>query len=141
MSLGYLRQFYQKFNIPANDRPAFPKGDRLEWRIKFLEEELLEMREAVELGDMPKFFDALIDLEYVLLGTVLEAGLGSAWAEGFQAVHRANMAKVPGPTHRGATTVDLMKPEGWKPADLEKILRLCGWKSEERKQGVFTLDT
>lgn len=137
--LGFIKQLYQKFKMPAADSPSFPDEQRLGWRISFLKEELQELEEAAELQDLPKFFDALIDLEVVLLGTVIEAGLASGWEEGFMAVHKANMAKVAGPSHREATTVDLQKPEGWEPADLERVLRICGWRKPEPEQGRFVL--
>jgi hypothetical protein len=43
--------------------------DLLAFRIKFMQEELDEYKEAVEARDHAKAFDALLDLAYVVFGT------------------------------------------------------------------------
>jgi predicted HAD superfamily Cof-like phosphohydrolase len=86
----------------------------LEFRIKFLEEEMAELRAAV--NNPEEIVDALIDLCVVAIGTLDAFAVNpyEAWNE----VHRANMAKVPGvkesrPNPMGLP--DLIKPEGWEP--------------------------
>jgi predicted HAD superfamily Cof-like phosphohydrolase len=83
----------------------------LEFRIKFLEEELNEMKSAKEVDDI---VDALIDLCVVAIGTLDAFDVDSyqAWDE----VHKANMAKEVGikasrPNPLGLP--DLIKPKGW----------------------------
>jgi predicted HAD superfamily Cof-like phosphohydrolase len=84
----------------------------LEFRVKFLQEELDEMRTAENAEDV---VDALIDLCVVAIGTLDAFGINSykAWDE----VLKANMKKKIGikesrPNPLGLP--DLIKPEGWK---------------------------
>ena len=86
----------------------------LDFRVKFLEEELGETRKAVAENDPEEIVDGLIDLCVVAIGTLDAYGVDpyKAW----DAVLQANMAKEPGvkegrPNPLGLP--DLMKPEGW----------------------------
>ena len=83
----------------------------LEFRIKFLQEELDEMKNAQNADDV---VDALIDLCVVAIGTLdaFDIDAHEAWNR----VHQANMAKEVGvkasrPNPLGLP--DLIKPEGW----------------------------
>lgn len=83
----------------------------LEFRIKFLQEELDEMKSATEAEDV---VDALIDLCVVAIGTLDSYGADAY--EAWDRVHAANMAKQVGikasrPNKLGLP--DLIKPEGW----------------------------
>jgi hypothetical protein len=86
----------------------------LEFRIKFLQEELDELKEATTHNDAEEIVDALIDLCVVSIGTLDCFAVNShlAWDE----VLKANMNKTPGvkaerPNPLGLP--DLIKPEGW----------------------------
>lgn len=90
----------------------------LEFRWKFLNEELVEMANAIDEGDAEGVVDALIDLCVVAIGTLDLYGVDAhkAW----DAVHAANMAKKVGikasrPNPLGLP--DLIKPEGWVGPD------------------------
>jgi hypothetical protein len=83
----------------------------LEFRIKFLQEELDEMKKADNADDV---VDALIDLCVVAIGTLdaFDVDSEKAWA----AVYDANIVKKVGikesrPNPLGLP--DLIKPEGW----------------------------
>jgi len=85
----------------------------LEFRIKFLQEELDELKQATSAEDA---VDALIDLCVVAIGTLDAFKVDSykAWDE----VLEANMNKEVGvkasrPNPLGLP--DLIKPEGWTP--------------------------
>ena len=87
----------------------------LNFRIKFLNEELNETTAAFECGDAEEVVDGLIDLIVVAAGTLDAFGVDSqsAWNE----VHKANMSKKVGvkpsrPNPLGMP--DLIKPVGWK---------------------------
>lgn len=90
----------------------------LQFRIRFLQEELDEMSEATNAEDV---VDALIDLCVVAIGTLDSFDVNShqAWDE----VLKANMNKVVGvkasrPNPLGLP--DLIKPEGWTAPSHEK---------------------
>ena len=85
----------------------------LEFRVRFLEEELNELKDNIDNPE--EIVDALIDLCVVAIGTLdaFEINAYRAW----DAVHDANMAKEVGikasrPNPLGLP--DLIKPEGWR---------------------------
>ena len=87
----------------------------LEFRMKFLDEELEETKAAIENGDAPEVVDGLIDLCVIAIGTLdaFDVDARAAWNR----VHKANMAKEVGvkesrPNKLGLP--DLIKPEGWE---------------------------
>lgn len=84
----------------------------LEFRVRFLEEELNELKDNIDNPE--EVVDALIDLCVVAIGTLdgFEIDSHKAW----NAVHAANMEKEVGvkasrPNPLGLP--DLIKPEGW----------------------------
>jgi predicted HAD superfamily Cof-like phosphohydrolase len=115
--------FHEKFGLPRPTAPTMINGELLAFRIKFMQEELDEYREAIEAGDMPKAFDALIDLVYVAMGTSVLHGF--PWQAGWDEVQRANMTKeraTSAEQSKRGTTFDVVKPEGWTAPNIEAIL-------------------
>lgn len=95
-----------------NDKELMRKF--LEFRIRFLQEELTETNKALESQDAEEIVDGLIDLCVIAIGTLdaFNVDAHRAWNE----VHAANMAKEVGvkatrPNPLGLP--DLVKPEGW----------------------------
>jgi len=113
-----IHDFHEKFRLVYDGPPKTLEDDLLEFRVKFMQEELDEYAEAAEKGDLEGQLDAMIDLIYVALGTLLLQGLLPAFAPGWKRVQSANMAKVRTElvedSKRGST-FDVTKPEGWKP--------------------------
>ncbi len=118
-----IKEFHKKFNLEALYNPGFLSEDVMEFRIKFLEEELNEFIKAYEDNNLHDAFDALIDLTYVVLGTAYLMGL--PFKLGWDDVHEANMAKVKvensAQSKRGHSS-DVIKPKGWLAPDLHKYL-------------------
>lgn len=113
--------FHNKFNIPRSEFPSVELIDGLmEFRVRFLKEELEELIEAVNLGDRVKAFDALIDLVYVAMGTAYICNF--PWKEGWFIVQSANLTKRAvrneSESKRGSR-YDIIKPEGWVSPDRE----------------------
>lgn len=143
-----VEDFHVAMNIPCGDKPHVPGDDRVRLRAALIVEECLEFLEAIfddnpsteiEIEflrrhaadiikgtpvavDLPEAADALADIAYVVEGSNIEFGIDgeAVLAE----VHRANMAKVGGPI---SPTGKQLKPEGWKPPDIEGALRAQGW--------------
>jgi hypothetical protein len=101
-------------------RDAVEKMDKdkllafLTFRLKFLQEELDETKQALVTNDPEEIVDGLIDLCVVAIGTLDAYGIDAydAWDE----VLDANMSKEPGvkegrPNPLGLP--DLLKPDGW----------------------------
>lgn len=99
--------FHGKFGLPtpADGPPRELTNDEFMFRVCFILEETREYLEAHGVGlsyvlhemkpqgaaDLPKAFDALVDLAYVVLGTAHMHRF--PWNDGFARVQRANMAK------------------------------------------------
>lgn len=111
-----IEEFHNKFGIQQSEAPGLYEHDpaMMEFRIKFLQEELNEFGDAVAAQDLTKAFDALIDLVYVALGTAYICNL--PFEEGWQHVHDANMlkqrVKKKSASKRGSE-YDIIKPKGW----------------------------
>lgn len=92
--LNQVAEFHRTFNHPILPAPAIPSPERCQLRVNLIEEELDELRRAIELNDMEGIADALCDIQYVLSGAVLEFGLGEKFRELFDEVQRSNMSKT-----------------------------------------------
>lgn len=139
-------RFHHKFDLEnvtfTAPGPREVPIDLITFRMKFLCEELQEFLEGVGLhfntslydlvvanADWNKtkshaqMFDALMDLVYVAYGTAHL--LGYPWEEGWDEVQAANMTKVRAEraeqSERGGT-FDVVKPPGFKPPDIRRIL-------------------
>ena len=146
-------RFHTKFGLPANEpdtrgEPREFTKEMVLFRAKFLLEEVEEFCEAAglriildEMGkasvedtyrdgavDHPQAFDALLDVTYVAMGTAHL--FGYPWQAGWDEVQRANMTKVraqsSGESKRG-TSLDVVKPDGWTPPDIDRILGSRGF--------------
>jgi predicted HAD superfamily Cof-like phosphohydrolase len=122
-------QFHAKFDLPLGTHDQLMDDTSAQnFRVKFLQEELDELKEALASGDKVSAFDALLDLAYVAYGTALFAGISpDQWNLGMAAVHRANMAKIrvaKAEDSKRGSAFDVKKPEGWvgPEASLKEIL-------------------
>lgn len=127
-----VQEFHKKFglNHAGNTSPNLLDNSTEDFRTDFMQEELDEYVLACQDGNMEKAADALCDLVYVALGTAHLMGLpfNELWAE----VQKANMAKerATGSDDKRSTrmhALDVVKPAGWTPPDLNKILIEHGW--------------
>ena len=93
-SLNQVAEFHRTFNAPILETPQIPSKERCELRVSLLQEELNELKQAINDNDLVEIADALCDLQYVLSGAVLEFGLGEKFVELFNEVQRSNMSKA-----------------------------------------------
>jgi dCMP deaminase len=121
-------EFHRKFGLPVSGpaEPSVPDDDTLGFRLRFLREELAELEEASQRGDLEGFADALADLVYVAHGTAHLAGIPMDPV--FREVHRANLSKeraagASDPRSRRGHALDVVKPAGWRPPDVAGVLR------------------
>ena len=63
-------------------------------RVSLLQEELNELKQAIEDNNLVEIADALADLQYVLSGAILEFGLKEKFDTLFDEVQRSNMSKA-----------------------------------------------
>lgn len=93
-ALVQVADFHRTFHHPILDTPQIPTPERAKLRVSLLSEELKEFQEAIDNQDIVEAADALCDLQYVLMGAVLEFGLGESFAALFTEVQRSNMSKA-----------------------------------------------
>jgi predicted HAD superfamily Cof-like phosphohydrolase len=143
----HVLQFHRLVGHPVREKPGIPDEDEVRLRAHLITEEFFEVlhalfsraernniddryKELIEFIDdawvkvnLPEFADGLADLDYVVEGARLVFGINGVpiAAE----VHRANMTKAQGPKRADGK---ILKPEGWKPPDIEGELRKQGWK-------------
>jgi predicted HAD superfamily Cof-like phosphohydrolase len=127
--------FQYKFGVlPQKGVPHFPSDDVIEFRKKFLQEELDEFKTACAEGNMEKAIDALLDLSYVINGTALLFGITpECWNECWDEVQRANMTKVRANSaadsrSKRGHSLDVVKPEGWRGPNHLPILQRHGYE-------------
>lgn len=92
--LRSVMQFHRTFRVPVESRPLVPDSKRATLRVSLLQEELDELKTAIQKNDLVEVADALADLQYVLSGAVLEFGMAEKFKELFDEVHRSNMSKA-----------------------------------------------
>ena len=117
-----VKHFHRMFQAPYRDTPAVLDRDRVEKRYKWMLEEINEFYEADALVDQA---DAMIDLIYFALGTLVEVGVEPQRL--FEIVQQANMSKLwpDGKPHYNEDN-KVIKPAGWKSPEPEleaEILR------------------
>ena len=93
-TLEQVKIFHETYGLPVKDSPDIsdPKTNAL--RINLLAEEVDELKEALEAGDMVEVLDALTDIQYVLDGAYLSFGLHGVKTAAFEEVQRSNMSKL-----------------------------------------------
>ena len=92
--LQSVSEFHKTFNAPILESPQIPSKERCELRVALLQEELNELKQAIEDNDLVEIADALADLPYVLSGAILEFGLKEKFNTLFDEVQRSNMSKA-----------------------------------------------
>lgn len=119
--------FHARFGLPVSCglfKPGFPTDEGiLKFRIGFMAEELDEFVRAWSEDDLAGAADALVDLAYVVFGTAHFMGL--PWQRLWDEVHRANMQKeraISATQSKRGSVFDVVKPAGWQPPDLARIL-------------------
>jgi len=85
-----VKEFHAKYSHEIGKSPKKLTDKQVDIRYEYLQEELDEFMAAETLVEQ---YDALLDLGYFLLGTLVIMGL--PFDEGFKVVHEANMTKKP----------------------------------------------
>ena len=111
-------EFHKAFELhdQTSGFPVTPSPETCLLRISCLTEEISELGLAMGNKDRCEMLDALIDIQYFLSGTILACGMGEVFEEGFDRVHKTNMAKL-GPDGRCVRDHNgrVQKPSDWKP--------------------------
>jgi predicted HAD superfamily Cof-like phosphohydrolase len=139
-------EFHLAMDVPILASPTVPEENRVKLRARLIAEEFFEVLEALYEAHTPDLdearravgrliennptsveiidlADGLCDLDYVVEGTRLEFGIDGRGI--LDEVHAANMRKTDGPKRADGKR---LKPEGWTPPDIERLLRAQGWQ-------------
>ena len=87
-----VKKFMQTFGQEVRTKASFPNEKIIHLRLNLIEEELLELREAIEKKDIKEVADALTDILYVTYGAGTAFGINLDKC--FKEVHNSNMSKL-----------------------------------------------
>lgn len=117
-----VMDFMNNFGQEVKYNPEFPDEKVQKLRISLIEEELEELKEAMEKKDVVGVADALTDILYVTYGA--GAAFGIDLDKCFEEVHNSNMSKLDRdgrPIYREDGKI-LKGPDYFEP-NLEKIVK------------------
>ena len=86
--------FHRAFDIVIGTLPVVPDAATCALRMRLIQEECDELREALAQRDVEAVAKELADVLYVVYGTAVSCGIDMTPV--FQEVHRSNMSKVGG---------------------------------------------
>lgn len=121
-----VKQFMKAFNQEVKSKPEFPDDATQQLRVELIEEELHELKDAINSANLVEVADALADLLYVVYGAGHAFGIDLD--ECFREVHVSNMSKLGAdgkPIYRGDGKV--LKGPYYHEPDLARAL----FKNEE----------
>lgn len=126
-----LLNFHMAFDHNIGGPPAVPDDATVVLRERLIREEYGELMHAMAEGDLVEILDGACDLVYVVVGTCVSYGL--PFSEGWDEVQRANMAKLVDGKHERDAGGKTVKPPGWQPPDLARII-------EEHREAVLGVE-
>jgi len=112
-----VEEFHRTFGVAAETAPTVPHAATKALRIRLIQEEFDELKEALGHESLAAIAKELADLLYVAYGTAVSYGIDMEPV--FQEVHRSNMSKVGGYKRDDGKWV---KPPTYSPACLSPIL-------------------
>ncbi len=112
-----ILDFHQALNHHIGPFPRIVPERTRALRSKLIREEVNELLDGLDDGDLEKIADGGGDVIVVILGTMVSYGidLRPIWDE----IHRTNMAKKGGKKRADGKT---LKPEGWQPPRIKELL-------------------
>lgn len=119
--LKSVAEFHETFKAPILESPQIPSKERCELRVSLLQEELNELKQAIEENNITEIADALADIQYVLSGAVLEFGLKDRFDELFAEVQRSNMSKACETQQEAIATLSHYKQKDGTEGRYEKV--------------------
>tara|TARA_R110002012_G_scaffold260032_1_gene441691 strand:+ start:1136 stop:1735 length:600 start_codon:yes stop_codon:yes gene_type:complete len=101
--------------------PTIDKKDA-EFVINFIQEELDELREAVEQENIQEILDAILDITYVGLGNgAMVFGLKDKIWEAYQEVQSSNLSKICTTLEEAEETVKVRSEQQGEPCHYEEV--------------------
>ena len=91
-NFDYVKTFMKTFGQIVEEKPKFPDDKTMKLRFDLIQEELNELKEAMETKNLTEVADALTDILYVAYGAGCAYGINLD--ECFKEVQRSNMSKL-----------------------------------------------
>ena len=116
-----VKTFMNTYGQEVKNTPEFPDSKIVQLRIDLIQEELNELKEAINNNDIIEVADALTDILVVTYGGAVAWGLEIDKC--FSEVHRSNMSKLSAngkPIYNDYGKV--MKGPNYSPPDLKKFI-------------------
>ena len=114
-----VEAFHSKFEIVAQATPTDLNEETKQLRVRLMQEEFDELKEAMATGNLAAVAKEMADLLYVIYGTAVSYGIDMEPV--FQEVHRSNLSKVGGYKRADGKWV---KPATYSRADIESIVEV-----------------
>jgi len=125
-----VEAFHRTFDILANPVPTVVDRRTRELRVKLIQEEFDELKEALAAEDLSSIAKEIADLLYVVYGTAVSYGIDMDPV--FREVHRSNMTKVGGYKREDGKWV---KPTTYSPALIDPIVAEQGLVQRKVRSG------
>lgn len=122
-------EFHKKFGCDIGDQ-NLPRFKNAQLRKNLITEEVDEFVRAVEWGRFDEAVHEAIDILYVTIGTLISWGIFDI-SDYVASVHQANMNKVGGKSREDGK---ILKPSGWKPADIPILIRTQPTRLAKKEQ-------
>jgi len=87
-----VKKFMETFGQMVKTKPSFPNDKTMQLRFDLIQEELNELKDAMDTKNLKEVADALTDILYVTYGAGYAYGINLD--ECFKEVQRANMSKL-----------------------------------------------
>ncbi|HKO31031.1 MAG TPA: MazG nucleotide pyrophosphohydrolase domain-containing protein [Nitrospiraceae bacterium] len=112
-----VEAFHRTFDIVVNPVPTVADERTRALRVRLIQEEFDELKQALETEDLSSIAKEMADLLYVVYGTAVSYGIDMDPV--FREVHRSNMSKLGGHKREDGKWV---KPATYSPARIELIV-------------------
>lgn len=112
-----VKAFHSKFEILIQEAPADLNEETKKLRVRLIQEEFDELKEAMASGNLAAVAKEMADLLYVTYGTAVSYGIDMEPV--FQEVHRSNLSKIGGYKRADGKWI---KPPTYSPANIESIV-------------------
>lgn len=126
-----VEAFHRMFEIVVQEAPALIDDRTRALRVRLIQEEFEELKEAMSKHDLAGIAKEMADLLYVVYGTAVSYGIDMDPV--FREVHRSNMSKVGGYKREDGKWV---KPATYSPAAIQPILAEQAAGQAERRAEV-----
>jgi len=133
-----VKEFHDTYGLNDPPHPVIPPREVQALRMRLIEEETDEFRQASDSGNLTDAIKELCDLLYVVLGAANAYGVDIE--PFFAEVHRSNMTKLwqDGKVRKNELG-KVIKPPTYSPADIQRVLD--GVRAFENGSGQSTVSS